>query len=202
MGLISDVAFTDSVKALQQRFGSRVSYARMEAKGGFRQSITADLIEFIQERDSFYIATANKSGQPYIQHRGGPREFLKILEGRTLGFADFAGNKQFITAGNLADNDQMFIFLMDYANRRRIKVWGRAKIVDDDPALLAQFADPSYDARVERVIVITVTAWDINCPQHIVPRYSDDEIASTLNQLRERISQLERENSDLKAQQV
>lgn len=197
MGLFSEVVFTDSVKALQQRFGSRASYARIEAKGGFRQSITADLIECIQERDSFYIATANKSGQPYIQHRGGPRGFLKILDNHTLGFADYAGNKQYITVGNLADNDRAFIFLMDYANHRRIKLWGRARVVDDDPELAARLQDLTYDARVERAIIFAVDVWDVNCPQHIVPRYSEAEVESLVRPLRERIVQLEQKIKDL-----
>ena len=142
----TDVAFTAAVKALQSRRGSRAAYARLEERGGWSATITEDLAAFIADRDSFYLATANAAGQPYIQHRGGPRGFLRVLDDRTLGFADFRGNRQYITAGNLAENDRAFIFLMDYENRQRIKMWGRARVVDDDTALLARLA-PRATAR-------------------------------------------------------
>jgi predicted pyridoxine 5'-phosphate oxidase superfamily flavin-nucleotide-binding protein len=166
----SDVAFTPAVKEIQQRLGSRANYARMEQGRGWNTTITADLAGFIAERDSFYLGTASADGQPYIQHRGGKRGFLKVLDEKTLAFADFSGNRQYVSMGNLSENDRAFIFLMDYPNRRRIKVWGRAEFVEDDAELLERLVDPDYDARVERALVFHVEAWDINCPQHITPR--------------------------------
>ncbi len=173
---VSDIAFTPTVKAVQQRLGSRKGYAAMEQRGGWRDSITPELKAFIAERDTFFIATANAAGQPYIQHRGGPPGFLKVLDERTLGFADYSGNRQYITVGNLEDNPKAFIFLMDYANRRRIKIWGRAAVVEDDPTLHEQLSDPDYGSAPERFVVFRVDAWDVNCPKHIKPRYTVEEI--------------------------
>ncbi len=192
----SDVAFSPAVKAAQSRLGSRGGYARMEQKGGWRDTITDELAAFIAERDSFYIATASADGQPYIQHRGGPKGFLKVLGERTLGFADFAGNRQYISLGNLSENDRAQLFLMDYANRRRIKVWGRARVVEDDPALVERLMDPGYEARPERAFVFEVEAWDVNCPQHITPRYTEAEIAPVIERLQQRIAALEAELAD------
>ncbi len=192
----SDVAFSPAVKAAQSRLGSRGGYARMEAKGGWRDTITEELAQFIAERDSFYIATASADGQPYIQHRGGPKGFLKVLDERRLGFADFAGNRQYISLGNLSENDRAQLFLMDYAGRRRIKIWGRARVVEDDPALLDRLVDPGYEARPERAFVFEVEAWDVNCPQHITPRYTDAEIAPVIEHLQQRIAALEAELAD------
>ncbi len=188
---VSDVAFTPAVKAAQERNGSRAAYVRMDEKGGWRNAVTPELAAFIAERDSFYLATASAEGRPYIQHRGGPTGFLKVLGERTLGFADFSGNRQYITAGNLSENDRAYIFLMDYPNRRRIKIWGRARVVDDDPELLDRLADSAYDSRPERVIVFEIEAWDVNCPQHITPRYTEDEITAVVLPLRRRIAELE-----------
>ena len=187
----SDVAFSAAVKAAQSRLGSRRGYARMEQKGGWRDTITDELAAFIAERDSFYIATASADGQPYIQHRGGPTGFLKVLGERTLGFADFSGNRQYISLGNLSENDRAQLFLMDYANRRRIKIWGRARVVEDDPALLERLIDPGYKARPERAFVFEIEAWDVNCPQHITPRYTEAEIAPAIERLQQRIAELE-----------
>ena len=187
----SDVAFSPAVKAAQSRLGSRRGYARMEQKGGWRDTITDELAAFIAERDSFYIATASADGQPYIQHRGGPTGFLKVLGERTLGFADFSGNRQYISLGNLSENDRAQLFLMDYANRRRIKIWGRARVVEDDPALLERLIDPGYKARPERAFVFEIEAWDVNCPQHITPRYTEAEIAPAIERLQQRIAELE-----------
>ena len=187
----SDVAFSPAVKAAQSRLGSRGGYARMEQKGGWRDTITDELAAFIAERDSFYIATASADGQPYIQHRGGPKGFLKVLGERTLGFADFSGNRQYISLGNLSENDRAQLFLMDYANRRRIKIWGRARVVEDDPALLERLIDPGYKARPERAFIFEVEAWDVNCPQHITPRYTEAEIAPAIERLQQRIAELE-----------
>ena len=192
----SDVAFSPAVKAAQNRLGSRGGYARMEEKGGWRDTITDELADFIAQRDSIYIATASADGQPYIQHRGGPKGFLKVLDDRTLGFADFAGNRQYISLGNLSENDRAQLFLMDYAGRRRIKVWGRARVVEDDPALLDRLVDPGYEARPERAFVFEVEAWDVNCPQHITPRYTEAEIAPVIERLQSRIAALEAELAD------
>jgi predicted pyridoxine 5'-phosphate oxidase superfamily flavin-nucleotide-binding protein len=192
-GDASDVAFSPAVKAWQEKMGSRAVYARMEQKGGWKQSVTPELAAFLAERDSFYLATASAEGQPYIQHRGGPKGFLKVLDERTLGFADFAGNKQFISAGNLSENDRAQIFLMDYANRQRIKIWGRARVVEDDPELLGKLAAPHHEGRPERAILFEIEAWDVNCPQHITRRYTEAEIASAVEKLTARIAELEAE---------
>ncbi len=192
----SDVAFSPAVKAAQSRLGSRGGYARMEGKGGWRDTITDELADFIAERDSFYIATASADGQPYIQHHGGPKGFLKVLGERTLGFADFAGNRQYISLGKLSENDRAQLFLMDYAGRRRIKVWGRARVVEDDPALVERLFDPGSEARPERAFVFEIEAWDVNCPQHITPRYTDAEIAPVIERLHQRIAALERKLAD------
>ncbi len=194
---ISDIAFTPSVKAIQERMGSRKQYERMEDRGGWADIITPDLADFIAERDSFYLSTATADGQPYIQHRGGPKGFLKVLDDHTLAFADFAGNRQYITAGNLAENDKAFIFLMDYPNRQRIKVWGTAEVVENDPKLLNELNDPTYKGKPERVIRFHVTAWDVNCPQHIKPRYDEEEGEQVVRKLLNRIAELEAENKAL-----
>ena len=197
---ISDIAFTPSVKTAQERLGSRKQYARIEERGGWQNVITDDLAEFIAERDSFYLATASKEGQPYIQHRGGPKGFLKVLDQRTLAFADFSGNRQYISVGNLAENNKAFIFLMDYANQRRIKIWGTAEVIENDPKLLEQLTDPIYRGRPERAFRFHVEAWDINCPQHIKPRFTAEEIDSTVRALSDRIAELEAENATLRSQ--
>ncbi len=188
---VSDIAFTPAVKAVQERKGSRKGYARMEAKGGWQGAVTDDLAAFIAGRDSFYLGTASADGQPYIQHRGGPKGFLKVVDAKTLAFADFTGNKQYITAGNLSENDKAYIFLMDYANRRRIKIWGRARVVDDDAGLLKRLADDGYEAVPEQAVVFEVEAWDVNCPQHITTRYTEREMASLVGPLQARIGELE-----------
>lgn len=195
---VSDIAFTPTVKALQVQHGSRDAYARMERERGWEQTITPELEAFIAERDSLYLGTANADGQPYIQHRGGPKGFLKVIDERTLAFADFRGNKQYITAGTLAENDKAFIFLMDYAGRRRIKLWGRARVIEDDPAFVEQLVDPTYEGHPERAIVFTIEAWDANCPQHITQRYTEEDIAATVQALHARIAELEAENRALR----
>lgn len=195
---ISDIAFTESVKAVQQCMGSRKHYERMETTGGWENTISVDLAEFIDERDSFYFATANVKGQPYIQHRGGPKGFLKVLDERTLAFADFAGNRQYISVGNLAENKQAFLFLMDYASQTRVKIWGTAEVVENDPRLVKQLSDPSYKGRPERAIRFHVEAVDINCRQHIQPRFTQKEIDALVQPLRDRLAELEAENTALK----
>ena len=177
----SDIAFTPSVKAVQEQFGSRKQYARMEDTGGFAQAITGDIRSFIAERDSFYLSTASADGQPYIQHRGGPKGFLNVIDDHTLAFADFVGNRQYISVGNLGENNKAFIFLMDYANRTRVKIWGTAEVVGDDPALLDRLTDTQYTAKVERAIRFHVSAWDVNCRQHITPRFTKEEFESAAN---------------------
>jgi len=194
----SDIAFTPAVKSIQARLGSRDSYHRMEEGRGWSSTITPDLAQFIGQRDSFYLATASADGQPYIQHRGGPAGFLRVLDETTLAFADFGGNRQYISAGNLSENDQVSIFLMDYPNRRRVKIWGRARVVDNDDALMKEVADEAYAAKPERVIVIKVDAWDVNCPQHITPRYSESEVEVRIGELHQRIAELETEIETLR----
>ncbi|MDC0935925.1 pyridoxamine 5'-phosphate oxidase family protein [Pirellulales bacterium] len=189
----SDIAFTPSVKAAQQQRSSREVYAKVEQRGGWQKEVTPELKELIAQRDSFYLGTASADGQPYIQHRGGPKGFLKVLDGNTLAFADFVGNAQYISVGNLDENNKAFIFLMDYANRRRIKVWGTAEYVEDDQQLLARLYDDEYGGRVERAIVFHVHAWDVNCPQHIKPRFVEEDLAPMVEKYQRRISELEAE---------
>lgn len=193
---VSDIAFTKTVKAVQKRLGSRHLYRGMEQRGGWSDKVTPDLANFIAERDTFFIATTNSDGQPYIQHRGGPPGFLKVLDDRTLGFVDFRGNQQYISVGNLQDNEKAFIFLMDFANRRGIKIWGRAEVVENDPKLLEKLFDPGYGSEPERIFLFHVDAWDMNCPQHIKPRFTEEEIGDTVGSLKERIKKLEEEITD------
>ena len=195
----SDIAFSPSVKAVQERRGSRAGYAKMEAKGGFAVEIDDALSAFIAEQRSFYLATASADGQPYIQHRGGPKGFLRVLDDRTLGFADFAGNRQYISTGNLADNPKAMIFLMDYANRRRVKIWGTARVVENDPELVAKLFPGAYRARGEAAIIFTVEAWDVNCPQHSPQMVFAEDVAEAIAERDRRIGALEAENKRLKA---
>ena len=191
---VSDIAFTPAVKAQQERFGSRAGYASMEEKVGWQDEVSQDLKGFIAERDSLYMATTSSAGHPYIQHRGGEKGFLKVLDEKTLAFADFTGNRQYITLGNLSENNRAFIFLMDYENQRRVKIWGRAEVVEDDAELTAQLTSSSYKARPERVITFTVEAWDVNCPKHIPRRYTEEQVQT----LKEEINKLKEENKLLK----
>jgi predicted pyridoxine 5'-phosphate oxidase superfamily flavin-nucleotide-binding protein len=195
---ISDIAFTPSVKAIQDRMGSRKQYARMEEGEGWSDTITQELADFLSEVDSMHLATANVNGRPYSQHRGGPKGFLKVLDYRTLAFADFVGNRQYISLGNLAENNQAFLFLMDYATQTRIKVWGTAEVIEDDPDLLTQLTDSQYKGKPERVIRFHVEAWDANCRQHIPIKYSQEDVERIVQPLRERIAALEAENENLK----
>jgi len=188
----SDVAFTPAVKAIQEAKGSRRGYAKMEETTGWKDTVSEDLAGFIATRDSFYLGTANAEGQPYIQHRGGRPGVLKVLDDKTLAFADFRGNRQYITAGNLSENDKAYIFIMDYPNRSRVKIWGRAR-VSDDPELMARLSDADYKAVPEQAIVFEITAWDTNCPQHITPRFSEAEVAKIVEPLQRRIEALEAE---------
>ena len=194
---ISDIAFTPAVKAAQEERGSRSAYAKMEQRGGWNDVVTPELAEFIAARDSLYLGTTGADGQPYIQHRGGPKGFLKVLDERTLAIADYVGNAQYISLGNLAENNKAFIFLMDYPNRHRIKIWGTAEFVEDDPTLLSRVADPDYKARLERVLVFHVKAWDVNCTQHIRQRFTPEEFEPVVQPLRDRIAELKGQNSEL-----
>ena len=189
----SDMAFTPAVKSIQIRKGSREAYARVEQHGGWRTEIDDNLAGFLAETNSFYLATASADGQPYIQHRGGPKGFIKILDKTTLAFADFSGNRQYITQGNLSENPKANIFVMDYAHRRRVKIWGEARVVDDDPALMKSLMPKGYKARPEQVIVFTVSAWDTNCPQHIPQKFDAPDVAAALAARDARIAELEAE---------
>ena len=194
----SNIAFTPAVKAVQEARGSRSAYAKVEERDSWNSVITSMLGNFIAERDSFFLGTANADGQPYIQHRGGPKGFLRVLDEHTLAMADYAGNTQYISLGNLSENDKAFIFLIDYPNRQRIKIWGSARFVEDDPTLLQQVADTDYKARPQRVLLFHVEAWDVNCPQHIQPRFTAEEMEPVIQKLQDRIADLERENAELR----
>lgn len=189
----SDVAFSDTVKAIQARKGSRPAYARMETGGSWESSITAELEGEIEAQTSVFLATVNAAGQPYIQHRGGPAGFLRVLDEHTIAFVDFAGNRQYITQGNLEENPKAQLFLIDYAHRRRIKVWGTARVVEGDDALLRRLMPEGYRARPEQVVLFTVTAWDVNCPQHIPQRFEAADVEAAIKSREERIAALEAE---------
>lgn len=198
-GFVSDIAFTDRVKAVQARKGSREAYARMERGGGWRQAITPELQAEIESQISVFLATANAAGQPYIQHRGGPPGFLQVFDEHTIGFADFNGNRQYISSGNLAENPKAHLFLIDYATRQRIKLWGTARVVEDDKTLIARLMPANYRAKSEQAILFTVAAWDANCPQHIPQRLEAGDVAKALQSRDRRIAELEAEISRLKA---
>ena len=170
----SDIAFTPTVKAIQARKGSRGAYARMEQGGGWKTELSADLKDFIEAQTSVFLATANREGQPTIQHRGGPAGFLKVLDEKTIGFADFRGNTQLITVGNISNDDRVSLFLMDYPRKTRLKILGHAKVVD--AAAHPELALPDYKAKFERAMIITVEGFDWNCQQHITPRFNAEEI--------------------------
>jgi predicted pyridoxine 5'-phosphate oxidase superfamily flavin-nucleotide-binding protein len=195
----SDVAFTPAVKAIQTRKGSREAYARVEERG-WRTEIDEDLAARLADTNSFYFATASGDGQPYIQHRGGPKGFVKILDKSTIAFADYSGNQQYITQGNLSENAKAYIFVMDYAHRRRVKIWGDARVVDDDPALLQALMPKGYRARPEQVIVFKIAAWDTNCPQHIPQKFDAADVAAALAARDARIAELEAELAAAKGQ--
>jgi uncharacterized protein len=195
----SDVAFSPTVKALQSRKGSRDAYAKVEQRG-WQTHISPDLAAFIAAQTSVFLATANASGQPYIQHRGGPPGFLHVLDGRTIAFVDFAGNRQFITQGNLADNPKAYLFLIDYAHRRRVKIWGEARVIEGDDALVAKLMPQHYKARPEQVVIFAVAAWDSNCPQHIPQRFEAADVAALLADRDRSIAELRQEIDGLRRQ--
>ena len=194
----SDVAFTPAVKAIQTRKGSRHGYEQVERSGGWRTEVDDDLAAFLAQVNSFYLATVNAEGQPYIQHRGGPKGFLKVLDKNTLAFADYSGNRQFISQGNLSENAKAHIFVMDYAHRRRVKIWGEARVVEDDPALTRSLMPQGYRARPEQVVLFKISAWDTNCPQHIPHKFDAADVAAALASRDARIAELETELAALK----
>lgn len=196
----SDVAFSDAVKSVQARRGSRGMFAKRETQGGFRTAITPDLAEFLQTVTTSYLATASADGQPYVQHRGGPPGFLRLVDEATIGFADFVGNRQYITTGNLAENPRAQLFLMDYEHQRRVKLWGKARVVEGDDDLAARLFPEGYKARIEQVILFRVEAWDINCSQHIPQMFAAPDVVHTIQQLQARNKELDQENQTLKAQ--
>jgi hypothetical protein len=193
----SDVAFTPAVKAIQTRKGSRDAYAHVEQNGGWRTEIDENLAAFLAETNSLFFATASADGQPYIQHRGGPKGFVKVLDKNTLAFTDYSGNRQYITQGNLSENPKAHIFVMDYSHRRRVKIWGEARAVDDDPALMKSLMPKGYKARPEHVVLFKVSAWDTNCPQHIPQKFDAADVAAALATRDARIAELEAELATL-----
>jgi hypothetical protein len=195
----SDVAFTPTVKRIQSERGSRAAYARAEAHGGFASDVDDDLRGFLSIIDTAFIATVNGDGQPYIQHRGGPRGFIRGIDEHTIGFADFTGNRQYVSTGNLSDNDRICVMAIDYATRRRVKIWGRARIVPATPELVDALAPAGYRAKIEQVMLISVTAWDVNCPQHIPQKLDAGEVADAIAALRAKVTELEAENRKLRS---
>jgi predicted pyridoxine 5'-phosphate oxidase superfamily flavin-nucleotide-binding protein len=191
MNYASDVAFTPAVKAVQARKGSRANYARMEEAGSWTTKTTPGLKMFIEAQTSVFLATANAQGQPYIQHRGGPPGFLRVLDEATLGFVDFIGNRQYITLGNLAENPKAHLFLIDYAHRKRVKLWGEARVVEDDWPLATRLMPEGYKARPSQVILFKILAWDANCPQHIPQRLEASDVATVIAERDRRIADLE-----------
>jgi predicted pyridoxine 5'-phosphate oxidase superfamily flavin-nucleotide-binding protein len=194
----SELVFTPAARRAQEERGSARAYDK-RVDGGFPDRVTPDLAAFVAELDTAFLATVSAAGAPYVQHRGGPKGFIKVIDDRTLGFADFAGNRQYITISNLAGDDRAFLFLIDFANRRRIKVWGRARVVEGDKALLTRLSDKGYRARPERAILFTVEAWDVNCSQHITARFAEADVAEAVAVLRERMAVLEAENARLRS---
>jgi predicted pyridoxine 5'-phosphate oxidase superfamily flavin-nucleotide-binding protein len=190
--------FTPAAQQAQVERGSSKAYERRIAEG-FPDRITAELEKFIAEQDTAFIATATANGAPYVQHRGGPKGFIRVIDDKTLGFADYRGNRQYITLANLSENDRAFLFLLDPARRQRIKIWGRARMVENDPALIERLFDQGYKARPERVILFTVEAWDVNCSAHIVTRFTEEEIEEAFVAVRDKIAELETENARLLA---
>ena len=195
----SDVAFSPAVKDVQRERGSRAAYGRQEEAGGFETEVTDELRGFLAEIDTGFLATASADGQPYVQHRGGPKGFIRALDETTLGFVDFAGNRQYVSTGNLSENDRICLFLMDYAHRRRVKVWGTARVVPATEELLARLAPRDYRGRPEQVMLIKVGAWDVNCPQHIPQKLDARDVTRVIEERDARIAALERENQQLKA---
>ncbi len=194
----SDRVFTPAVRRAQHERGSAQANARRIAEG-FPNKVTPELAAFIAEQDTVFLATASADGSPYLQHRGGPKGFIKVVDERTLGFADYRGNRQYITVANLSENDRAFLFLLDPARRQRIKLWGRARVVENDPTLVERLFDPGYRARPERVILFTIEAWDVNCSSHIVARFTEADLEEAFATVQTKIAELEGENARLRA---
>ena len=196
-----DITFTPGVKAAQEHYGSRRRFEKMQSAGAHNAILTGAEIDFIEQRDGFYLATVGEQDQPYIQFRGGRRGFLKVLDEKTLGFADFRGNLQYISVGNLRANRKVALFLMDYANRQRLKILAEAEVKDarEAPELIEKLRDESYEAKIERAVILHVKAFDWNCPQHITPRYTIEEVKAMIQPLNEYVQKLEAEIEKLKA---
>jgi uncharacterized protein len=194
----SNLVFTPAAQKAQQQRGSAEHYAERTAEG-FPDKVTPELAAFIAEQDTAFLATANAQGAPYVQHRGGPKGFIKIIDEHTLGFADYKGNRQYITLANLSENPHAFLFLLDPARRQRIKLWGRARVVENDPALIEKLFDKGYKAKPERAVLFTIEAWDVNCSAHIVTRFTEAEIGEALEKVQAKIAELETENARLRA---
>jgi predicted pyridoxine 5'-phosphate oxidase superfamily flavin-nucleotide-binding protein len=190
--------FTPAAQHAQAERGSAKAYEHRMAEG-FPDRVTAELAKFIAEQDTAFLATSTAQGAPYLQHRGGPKGFIKVIDDRTIGFADYRGNRQYITLANLSENDQAFLFLLDPARRQRIKLWGRARVIEDDPALIERLFDDGYKARPERAILFTIEAWDVNCSAHIVTRFTEAEIEEAFAAVQSKIAELEAENARLRA---
>jgi hypothetical protein len=195
----ANLVFTPAAQKAQAERGSAEANAPRIAEG-FPDTVTPELAAFIAEQDTAFLGTASAAGAPYIQHRGGPKGFIKVIDQHTLGFADYRGNRQYITLANLSENDRAYLFLIDPARRQRIKLWGRARVVENDPALVERLFDKGYKARPERAILFTIEAWDVNCSQHIVTRFTEAEIAGPLETVKAKIAELEAENARLRAQ--
>jgi uncharacterized protein len=195
----SDVAFSPSVKAEQSRRGSRAQFERVEQGKGWPSTITPVLAQLLERTRSFYLGTASAEGQPYIQHRGGPQGFIKVLDEHTFGIADLAGNRQYITTGNLAENPRAIVFVMDYARRLRVKIWGRARTVEDDDELLSRLRPPIGGIVAERSILFTLEAWDRNCQQHIPQLFALEDVEAAALPLHKRIAELEEEVERLRS---
>lgn len=194
----SDIVFTPAARRAQAERGSAHAYDERVAQG-FPDRVTPDLAAFLAEIDTAFLGTASASGAPYIQHRGGPKGFIKVIDDKTLGFADYRGNRQYITLANLSENDRAYLFLLDFATRRRVKLWGRARIVEGNQALIDGLFDAGYKARAERAVLFTIDAWDVNCSAHITARFAETEIAAAVAELRRRIAVLEADNAQLRA---
>jgi uncharacterized protein len=200
MTVAAEIVFPERVRAEQRRLGSREAYAAREHKRPFRERVTPDLSAFLATIDTAFLGTAGLDGRPYIQHRGGPPGFIQVRDEKTLAFADFAGNRQYIPLANLRENDQVYLVLLDFASRIRVKIWGRARAIEDDAQLLAAVSDPAYRGRPERVIAFTVEAWDTNCQSHITARFTEADIGKATSLMLARIAALEAEVTSLKAQ--
>jgi hypothetical protein len=194
----SDIVFTPAAQKAQAERGSAKAYERRVAEG-FPDTVTPELAQFIAEQDTAFLATATKGGAPYIQHRGGPKGFIKVIDEKTLGFADYRGNRQYITLANLSENNRAYLFLLDPARRQRIKLWGRARVIEDDPALVEKLFDAGYKAKPERAILFTIEAWDVNCSQHIVTRFTEADLEQAFAAVRDKVAELQDENVRLRA---